>query len=92
MDSDSGVDLLTMSSFSSEHCVLRIVQQPIRARVAVGKEKGALILGTAAPEVLIMRPDRKPVDPPPIIKLSINNKIDPRQDYLQSMLKLARNR
>ena len=33
---------------------------------------------------LINRPDRKPVDPPPIIQLKISPQWDPGQNYLQS--------
>jgi hypothetical protein len=33
---------------------------------------------------LIRHPDRKPVDPPPIIQLKISHQSDPGQNYLQS--------
>jgi hypothetical protein len=33
---------------------------------------------------LIHYPDRKPVDPPPIIQLKISHQSDPGQNYLQS--------
>jgi hypothetical protein len=33
---------------------------------------------------LIHSPDRKPVDPPPIIQLKISPQSDPGQNYLQS--------
>lgn len=48
---------------------LVIRQEPQRARVAQGKEKGT---------------DRKPIDPPPIVQLIRTSRSDPAQIYLQS--------
>ena len=76
--------LLTMP-FHSDHCQLVIRQGPQHARVAVGKEKGTRFEVFITLQLkLINRPDRKPVDPPPIIQLKISPQWDPGQNYLQS--------
>lgn len=56
-----------MRGLRSDICEIVIRQQPVAARVAVGKEK-----------------DRKPVDPPPIVQLQVDRRIDPNQNFLQS--------
>ncbi|KAI9758850.1 MAG: hypothetical protein M4579_002796 [Chaenotheca gracillima] len=73
----------------SEDYKLIIRQGPIRARVAGLKEKGASEIASASRthgRALIDRgaTDRKPVDPPPIVQLKINDTSDPAQNYLQS--------
>ncbi|KAK3381508.1 velvet factor-domain-containing protein [Podospora didyma] len=47
--------------------ILEVRQQPVYARIAIGKEK-----------------DRKPIDPPPIVQLTVANAKDPNKTYLQN--------
>lgn len=66
------------NSFHSEDYELTIRQRPERARVAGVKEKGKC--SSKFCYILSNEPlDRKPVDPPPIIQLTIKDDSDPAQ-------------
>ena len=87
---------MSLSRNSGEHPVyqLKIRQQPECARVAIGKEKGRFNLSVDVPpsprarEITTAnhadRLDRKPIDPPPIIQLSVSSVKDPHQNFLQN--------
>ncbi|MCJ1250125.1 hypothetical protein MMC30_007351 [Trapelia coarctata] len=73
--------------FVSDAFTLKIRQGPERARVTGAKEKGKPPLLERVSLVGLCRsssPDRKPVDPPPIIQLFVRDANDPGQNYLQS--------
>ena len=46
-------------------------------------------ISLTSPTKLTAFPDRKPIDPPPIVQLRINRDADPEQSYLQSTSFLA---
>lgn len=67
---------------------LAIVQQPILGRVFVGKEKG--INTTIIMNVADAISERKPLDPPPIVKLVVNRRVDKKQEFLSCRYILTR--
>lgn len=63
---------------------LIVRQEPERAKVAGPKEKGMFIpeqrmLPSRLTKTSRSRPDRKPIDPPPILQLQIRDFSDPAQ-------------
>jgi hypothetical protein len=64
-----------MLSNASSDFELIVRQQPERARVAGGKEKGTcnslILVGLARDAKDHRRVERKPVDPPPVVQLKV---------------------
>lgn len=76
-----------MLNNSSSDFELTIRQQPDRARVAGGKEKGTLP-GSARgnqPSVDVVDAERKPVDPPPIVQLRVRDQNSYLAQYVPSV-------
>jgi hypothetical protein len=64
---------------------LEVRQQPVYARVAIGKEKGTCPRGHSNRRGCSPTDkDRKPIDPPPIVQLKVSAKKDPMQNFLQN--------
>ncbi|KAL8979395.1 MAG: hypothetical protein Q9205_005260 [Flavoplaca limonia] len=72
-----------MAPFSDDY-TLTIRQGPDRAKVADKKDKGRQPSSVICLSDVDLLPERKPVDPPPIVQLHIRDPADPAQNYLQS--------